>query len=128
MRGCRSTRSHHLFLPLEAGLDGQMNPSVAQDCLSRHAAPVSHSGDIISLEKPQGNLISLSGRQSRSSKIKILKFVTRLSSSNPCKLWQGSVCCLGDTRMPRSLGTVHSSLSYPHYTAKLRHLLRLLQS
>lgn len=41
----RSTRSHRFLLPAEAGSDGQPNPSVAQDCLSHHTAPVAEGSD-----------------------------------------------------------------------------------
>lgn len=49
----RSTKHHHLLLPVEAGLDRQLNPgldrqlnpSVAQDCLSHHIAPVAEGSD-----------------------------------------------------------------------------------
>lgn len=41
----RSTRSHHLLLPVEAVLDGQLNPSLAQDCVSHHVDPVAEGSD-----------------------------------------------------------------------------------
>lgn len=41
----RSTTSRCLLLPVEAGLDGQLNPSVAQDYLSHHVAPVAEGSD-----------------------------------------------------------------------------------
>ena len=41
----RSTRSHRLLLPVEAGLDGQLSPSVAQDCLSHHIGAVAEGSD-----------------------------------------------------------------------------------